>query len=249
MDAKNIGDEYQARTKYKRDELPRGGPDFSKKPPHFKVYKSPVKVVDLPEPDMAGGGALWRLLARRRTRRTYKPKPLTLKEISQILWAANGKTKEGWRVDALHSGTFLRSAPSAGALYPVELYVMANDVDGLGKGIYHFDVARSRLSMIREGDYSGDAAQAALGQQMLAKSGAVVFMTAVVERTKWKYGARAYRYIYLDAGHIGQNICLAAESLGLGLCPIGAFYDDELNAILGVDGIEETVLYAMTIGR
>jgi SagB-type dehydrogenase family enzyme len=242
MGDKNIGDEYQARTKYKRDELRSTGLDWSKKPPHFKVYENPVKTIKLPAPEHEGGGALWGLLAGRRTRRTYKPKPLTLKELSQILWASNGKTKEGRE-------TFLRSAPSAGALYPVELYVMANDVMGLNKGIYHFDVAGNRLSMIREGDYSEEAAQAALGQQMLAKSGAVVFMTAIVERAKWKYEARAYRYMYLDAGHIGQNMCLAAESLGLGICPIGAFYDDELNAILGVDGVEETVLYAMTIGR
>ena len=89
----------------------------------------------------------------------------------------------------------------------------------------------------------------ALGQASLAKSGAVIFLTAIIERTRWKYRQRAYRYIYLDAGHIGGNICLACESLGLGTCPIGAFYDDELNSILGVDGTEETVVYAFTVGR
>lgn len=242
MEEENIGDIYQARTKYKRDDMPRRGLDWSKKPPQLKVYYSHIKVVELPRPDTEGGEALWGLLATRRTRRTYRPEPLTQGELAQLLWAANGKTKEGRE-------TFLRSAPSAGALYPVELYVMANDVTGFEKGIYHYSAAKNTLSMIREGDFSEDAAQAALGQTMLAKAGAVVFLSAVVERTRWKYGARAYRYIYLDAGHIGQNMCLAAESLGLGICPIGAFYDDELNAVIGVDGVEETVVYAMTVGR
>src|SRR5512135_2837534 len=182
IDRENIGDAYQEITKYRRDDIPRGGLDFSKKPPHYKTYDNPLKVIELPAPEHTGGGLLWDLLAKRRTRRTYKPEPLKLAELSQLLWGANGKTKEGRE-------TFLRSAPSAGALYPIELYVMANDVAGLDKGIYHFDVAENRLAMIREGDFSADAAQAALGQQMLAKCGGVVFMTAVVERTRWKYEA------------------------------------------------------------
>jgi len=242
IDKDNIGDCYQQVTKYTRDDMPKGGPDFDKKPGHYKIYDRPVCVISLPEPLRDGGGALWEVIAERRTRRTYRPEPLTLSILSQILWAANGKTKEGRE-------TFLRAAPSAGALYPIELYVMANDVDGLEKGIYHYDTPQHRLSMVREGDFSETAAKAALNQTMLSKSGAVIFLSAIVERTRWKYRQRAYRYIYLDAGHIAQNIFLACGSLSLGACPIGAFYDDELNAILGVDGVEETVVYAMTVGR
>ena len=242
IDKENIGDAYQEITKYRRDDIPRGGLDFSKKPLHYKSYENPLKVIELPTPEHTGGGALWDMLAKRRTRRTYRPEPLKLAELSQLLWAANGKTKEGRE-------TFLRAAPSAGALYPIELYVMINDVEGMEQGIYHYDVAGHRLSMIREGEFGESAASGALGQASLAKSGAVIFMTAIIERTRWKYRQRAYRYIYLDAGHIGGNICLACESLGIGTCPIGAFYDDELNSILGVDGEDETVLYAFTIGR
>jgi len=238
----NVGDKYQELTKYRKDDVPKGSLDWDKKPERYKVYEHPLKVVELPEPLHEGGGALWELLAKRRTRRTYKPEPVSLTELSQLLWAANGKTKEGREA-------FLRSAPSAGALYPIELYVMVNNVEGFEPGVYHYDVAGHRLSLIREGAYGEAAVRAALDQQSLAKSGFVVFLTGVIERTRWKYKQRAYRYIYLDAGHIGQNVCLAAESLGFGTCPIGAFYDDELNAILGVDGVEETVLYAFTVGR
>ena len=238
----NVGDAYQAETKYVRGELPHRGVDILKRPPHFKIYDHAANRVDLPKPENSGGEGLWGVLQTRRTRRTYKPEPLTLMQLSQLLWAGNGKTKEGRE-------TFLRAAPSAGALYPIEMYVMANNVEGLEKGIYHFDVENASLSFILPGDFGEAAARAALDQPMLAKSGAVIFMTAVVERTRWKYDQRAYRYIYLDAGHIGQNLCLAAQGLGLGACEIGAFYDDELNAILKVDGVEETVVYAITVGR
>jgi len=242
LDKENIGDQYQQITKYRRDDMPKGGLDFDKKPPHYKEYAHPLAVISLPEPLHEAGGPLWEMLASRRTRRTYKPEPLSLAIVSQLLWAAGGKTKEGREA-------VLRSAPSAGALYPIEMYLMANDVTGLEKGIYHYGVAGHRLSLIREGDFAEVASSAALNQSMLAKSGVVIFMTAVIERTRWKYRQRAYRYIYLDAGHIGQNICLAGESLTLGVCPIGAFHDDEINAILGVDGVEETIVYAMTVGR
>jgi len=241
-DKENIGDLYQQATKYNRGDMPKGGLDFEHKPKHYKEYPHPLAVISLPEPLRDGGGPLWEVLAGRRTRRTYKPEPLSLAMTSQLLWAAGGKTKEGREA-------VLRSAPSAGALYPIEMYLMANNVAGLAKGIYHYDVPGHRLALVREGDFSEDAAHAALDQSMLSKSGAVIFMTAIIERTRWKYHQRAYRYIYLDAGHIGQNICLAGESLSLGVCPIGAFHDDEINAILGVDGASETIIYAMTVGR
>ena len=236
------GEVFQASTKYVRGEMPHGGIDLEHRPAHFKKYPDAIKDIHLPEPDREGGGGLFELLAKRRTRRTYKPEALSLAEVSQLLWAANGKTKEGRE-------TCLKTAPSAGALYPIELYLMANNVTGLDHGIYHFSVAESKLSLIREGDYSEEAARSCLSQPMLSKSGAVVFMTAVIERCRWKYHQRAYRYIYLDAGHIAQNLGLAAESMGLGSCPIGAFYDDEINAILGVDGVDETLLYGVTVGR
>lgn len=242
IEKENVGDAFQEITKYGRDDLPKGGLNLERRPGHYKVYDGTQKTIELPVPRKKGGPGIWATLDARRTRRTYRPEPMDLKDLAQLLWAANGKTKEGREA-------VLRTAPSAGALYPIEVYVMVNDVDGLDGGIYHYDVPGHRLALLRDGDYSETAAHAALGQTMLAKCGAVIFLTAIIERTRWKYRQRAYRYIYLDAGHIGQNVCLAAGGLGLGACPIGAFYDDELNAVLGVDGTEETVVYAFTVGK
>lgn len=242
IDKENTGEAFQQLTKYFRDDMPSGGLDLQAMPERYKTYETAPKALELPAFGTEDGPGLWGLLAARRTRRTYRPETLGLEEVSRIMWAADGKTKEGRQA-------VLRSAPSAGALYPVELYLMANSVEGLDKGIYHYGVPGHTLTLVREGDFAREAASAALGQAMLAKSAVVIFMTAVVRRCSWKYRQRAFRYIYLDAGHIGQNICLACEAMGLGACPIGAFYDDELNAILGVDGTEETILYAVTVGR
>lgn len=238
----NVGDSFQQLTKYSRDQMPKGGLDWDARPEKCKSYENPIETITLPVPMRSGGVTLWDLLLRRRTRRAYRPEPLTLGALSQLLWAANGKTAE-------LREAILRTAPSAGALYPIELYIMANRVEGLRQGIYHYNVDKHNLALIRSGDYSDEAALGSLGQAMLTKSGVVVFMSAVIQRSRWKYGQRAYRYIYLDAGHVAQNICLAGESLSLGVCPIGAFYDDELNDILKLDGTEETVVYALAIGK
>jgi SagB-type dehydrogenase family enzyme len=115
--------------------------------------------------------------------------------------------------------------------------------------MYHFNGRENELEQLAEGDFGPDIAASALDQSM-AKAAAVVFIwTAVVQRTKWKYRERGYRYLYLDAGHIGQNLYLAATSLGLGCCTIGAFYDDEVNGLIGVDGQRETAVYLGAVGR
>jgi len=238
----NVGDSFQQLTKYSRDQMPKGGLDWDSRPEKYKTYDNPIEVIALPPPKVSAGKGLWDLLEQRRTRRTYKPEPLRLDMVAQLLWAANGKTRESREA-------ILRTAPSAGALYPIELYVMANRVEGLDRGIYHYNVAGHNLAFIRKGDYSDEAALGSLGQAMLTKSGAVIFMSAVIQRCRWKYGQRAYRYIYLDAGHVAQNVCLAGGALSLGICPIGAFYDDELNDILKLDGTEETVIYALAVGK
>ena len=119
----------------------------------------------------------------------------------------------------------------------------------LTPGSYHFNVNQNLLEQLAMGDFQFNIAASALDQSM-AKEAAVVFVwTAVVERTKWKYRERGYRYLYLDAGHIGQNLYLAATSLGLGCCTIGAFYDDEVNQLIGVDGKKETAVYLGAVGH
>ena len=130
----------------------------------------------------------------------------------------------------------------------METYLSVRLVDGLEPGIYHFRPGIFDLEFIEKGDKSKDLTSAALEQGIVGSSQATFIWSAIIARDKWKYRERTYRYIYLDAGHICQNLYLAAESLELGVCAIGAFYDDVVNKIVGVDGIEETVIYMATVG-
>jgi SagB-type dehydrogenase family enzyme len=143
----------------------------------------------------------------------------------------------------------LRTAPSAGALYPVETYLSVQAVEGVESGIYHYGVQSHELELLRKGDFREAVALAALDQGFLAEAAAVFAWTAVFARSKWKYKERAFRYVYLDAGQIAQNLALAAVALGLGSCQVAALYDDEVNAVLGVDGKEESILYMTAVGR
>lgn len=174
--------------------------------------------------------------------REYSEKPLSLKDLSQLLGASQGVTAR-WG-----SYEFLAS-PSAGALYPIDTYLVIHRVEELSPGVYHYLVGEHRLEVLARGDFRGEVAQAALGQFMAATAAVVFIWTAVIERSRRKYGQRCYRYIYLDAGHIAQNVALAAVSLGLGSCMIGALHDDLVNQIIRVDGIEETVVYMASAGK
>jgi SagB-type dehydrogenase family enzyme len=239
----NVGDRFQQETKYEPDTLGGGSLDWNRRPKPFKNYDDPLKIVDLPEPDLSRGESLWSILHKRRSRRSYAHKrALTLETLSTLLWATQGIT-------ARYGDTLFRAAPSAGALYPVETYLFVNSVEGLESGIYHFRPEHFDLEFIRKGDLSRELSGAALGQNMVAKAQVTFLWSAMVERSKWKYRQRAYRYIYLDAGHIGQNLYLAGEALDLGVCAIGALFDDEVNRIIGLDGVEETIIYMATVGR
>jgi len=235
------GDQFQAETKYGRDRLPGGRLDGSSKPDTYKRYPA-AKRVGLPPPQTEGGTDLWRVLATRRSMRRFQAAPLALAELSQLLWAAQGITKRT-------EGYGFRAAPSAGALYPVETYLVIHSVAGVEPGVYHYAVETHELEQLRSGDYRLEVAAAALDQGMAAQASVVFVWTAVFARSKWKYHQRAYRYVYLDAGHIAAHVSLAAVALGLGSCQVAALYDDESNALLGVDGEEESTLYMTVVGR
>jgi SagB-type dehydrogenase family enzyme len=167
---------------------------------------------------------------------------MSMEELSQLLWATQGTTLEA-------SGYKFRAAPSAGALYPVETYLVVNRVQELEAGVYHYDAVEGNLQLLENGNHGSRVAAAALDQPMAELAAVVFIWTAIVERAKWKYLERAYRYIYLDAGHIGQNLYLAATALGLGCCAIGALYDEEVNELVGADGVDETAIYMCTVGK
>jgi len=146
-------------------------------------------------------------------------------------------------------GHEFRAAPSAGALYPIETYILVNRVERISSGIYHYEVKGAQLDLRREGTFGPSLSRAGLGQELLETAAVVFIWTAVVERSKWKYRQRAYRYIYMDVGHIGQNLYLAASALNLGCCTVGAFFDEEVDAIVGVDGREEISVYMGAVGK
>lgn len=236
-----IGDRYQKETKYHRERMPFRTLDWGSKPQVYKEYPE-AAVVGLPPPEPPEGAGLHESLASRRSVRDFSGKPLETGELSYLLWASTG-------VQRVEQGYAFRTAPSAGALYPIETYLGANRVAGLDSGLYHYSIPRHALELLREGEPGGDLARAALGQALCADAAAVFVWTAVFERSKWKYEQRAYRYIYMDAGHICENLYLAATTLGLGACAIGALYDDDLNAVLGVDGTDESAIYMCAAGR
>jgi len=240
--AREIGSLFQELTKYHREDPCSGvGRKRSSPPPLYKAYPG-APTVDLPEPETEGGPPVWRLINRRRSRREFSRSPLSINELSQLTWAIQGLTGGSRNYP-------LRAAPSAGALYPVETYLSVHNVEAVEPGIYHYRVGEHRLEKLRDGHHGDQLARAGLEQYMLSSAACVFIWTAVVGRSEWKYGQRAYRYIYLDAGHLGGNLHLAAEALNLGTCMVGALYDDLVNELLGVDGIEETVIYMAPVGR
>ncbi len=239
--AEGVGDRFQQETKYHLGKPLGSGPDWAARPEEHKQYPG-SKSLGLPLPERGRGASLDEALRARRSIRDYSSKPITLDQLSYLVWAADGVQRE-------ERGYQFRTAPSAGALYPIETYLVVNRVEGLDPGIYHYDLREHALDPIRQGAFSAQIAQAALGQEMCAEAAAVFVWTAVFQRCRWKYGQRAYRYVYLDAGHIAENLALAAVSLGLGSCQIGALLDDEVNRLIEVDGIDESVVYMTCVGH
>lgn len=198
------------------------------------------RVVGLPSQMACGSLSVEEAIGRRRSRRDYRASPVPLESLGRLLWSGAGITDRA---------VGFRAAPSAGALYPMELYAAANDVAGLARGIYRYLPHQHALEVVRAGDFRHTLARAALGQGVIASAAIVLVLSGVFERTRSKYGERAYRYVLLEAGHIAENLYLQATTLGLGACAVGAFLDDDLNRLLGLDGTTEAALYLVAIGE
>ena len=195
-------------------------------------------IIILPEPRDSCEISVEEALLERRSVRNYKDEALTLAEVSQLLWAAQGIT---------HPGGY-RTAPSAGALYPLEVYVVAGNVDGLQAGIYKYRPQRHELEKVDAGDVRAELCAAALDQEFIEDSAAVLVFAAVYERTTGKYGERGVRYVHMEVGHTAQNVYLQAVSLGLGTVVVGAFDDDEVEKLLQMQDDERAVCI-MPVGR
>jgi SagB-type dehydrogenase family enzyme len=239
--SEGIGDRFQRETKYFPNKMSGRELDWPRKPETYKEYPGAARI-ELPEPRFPEDCSFKDVVNRRRSVRQFSEEPLTLEHVSALLWASNG-------IGRVESGFEFRTVPSAGALYPVETYLVVNDVEDTKSGVYHYAVRAHALEEIRSGDHGRHIAMAALGQEMCARAPVVFVWTAVFGRSKWKYEERAYRYVYLDAGHVGHGLALAATALGLGSCQIAALFDDEINKILGVDGEAESVVYMSVVGH
>jgi len=207
----------------------------------FKAYPEAVRRLALAPPKELPAADLWECLARRRSLRNYQDRYLTQEELAALVWATQGITLAGHTY-------LLRTAPSAGALYPVETYLAVHQVEELEPGIWHLHLPDFSLELIRETDSRQALVQACLGQRFMGEAAVDFIWTGVLNRARWKYRERAVRYIFLDAGHICQNLMLAATALGLGCCPVGAFFDEEVEALVGANGQEEVALYLASVG-
>jgi SagB-type dehydrogenase family enzyme len=239
-DLKNsLGYLYLHETKFDQQALGRKARLDIEPAPLYKQYVDSEKITLPTDWDVDRG--LRETLQHRRSRRRFGKSALSAKDLSMLLWASQGITGR--------AGNYLfRTAPSAGALYPVETYLSVQNVETINAGFFHFQPAEFCLEKLSSEFFGNKVAKAALGQSFLAKAGVVFIWSAILRRNFSKYGHRGMRYILMDAGHICQNLLLAAEALGLGACPVAAFYDDELNELLGLDGTEESVIYLAAVG-
>ncbi|MEN3183389.1 MAG: SagB/ThcOx family dehydrogenase [Atribacterota bacterium] len=195
--------------------------------------------IPLPPPRLESEVSVEEALLQRRSHRSFTPSPLSLQEIAQLLWAAQGVTDKA-------SG--FRTAPSAGALYPLEVYFVAGQVEDLSPGVYRYLPEEHALCEVLLGDRREELFRAALFQKWVKEAPGVLVFTAIYERTTRKYGERGIRYVHMEVGHAAQNVYLQAEALGLGTVVVGAFEDSGVQKALGLP-VNERPLYLMPVGR
>jgi len=199
----------------------------------------PGTLLALPEAVQSGGMSLTQALRERRSVRSYGPGSLSLQEIAQLLWAAQGISDPGQG---------FRTAPSAGATFPLEVDLLVTGIPELPDGVYRYRPREHRLELRVPGDRRGPLQDAALGQSSIGNAPVVMVISGVTPRTARRYGARAERYVHMEAGHAAQNVYLQGTALGIGTVVIGAFRDDRVAAALNLDRSEEP-LYILPLGR
>jgi SagB-type dehydrogenase family enzyme len=215
--------------------------NWGQAPELYKAYPG-AKKVKLPKPDLAGGLSAADAIATRRSVRDYSATPMTQQELSNLLFLTSGLSADKF-------GNPRRTAPSSGALYPIEVYPVVHNVEGIEPGVYHYAYREHGLELVRGGDMRKLVVEQGLGQEFLGQCGVVLFLTQILQRMRPKYQDRSYRYGLLEAGHLGENAYVAANAMGLGACGIGAYMDDAINEMLGVDGVEEASVYMLAAGH
>lgn len=198
-----------------------------------------IETIPLPSPAFSGNTSVEEAIFKRRSVREYSIESLTLEEVSQLLWAAQGVTEDV---------RGFRSIPSAGALYPLEIFLSVRRVSGLRPGIYYYHIAEHALSLHVESDISKPLASAALDQDWVRDAAVNIIVCAIYERTTQRYGDFGYKYVHMEAGHLGENVHLEAVSLALGTVMVGAFYEEPVKNLLEVT--EDVIpLYIIPVGK
>ena len=235
---------YHRHSSHERARLFEADIDHDRQPACFRTYPGAPRT-PLPGKDFALAMPLGVALERRRSVREHTLRPLPLETLGRLLHTSYG-VKGHRRVDG--EELLERPAPSAGGRYPLELYVATQSVEGLRDGIHHYDVRAHALEQVREGLAQPALVELTMDQEWIRHVNVVVVITALRERTMWKYGQRGYRHLFLDAGHVGQNLYLVATALGLGPTAIGGFLDEDLGALLQLPPDEEP-FYILGIGQ
>ena len=215
-------------------------------PPLELPFPPDAELIALPAPDKLAMPVvgLREAIEKRRSLRRYQDAPLSLEELSYLLWLTQGVQRITGRPATL------RTVPSAGARHAFETVLLVNNVSGLEPGLYRFIATRHALmQMEAPADIREQLTHATHEQEHVRQSAVTFAWAAITERMAWRYSERSMRYLFLDAGHVCQNLYLAAESIGCGACAVGHFLDGELNALLGLNGVDQFVLYLATVGK
>jgi SagB-type dehydrogenase family enzyme len=240
----STGSEFMEKTKFQYLDRPDQSNNVPQ-PPLEREYDASKPVIDLPAPENIKIRSLdlRRAIEGRRSIRNYSQEPLTIEELSYLLWVTQG-------VVQVTRGATFRNVPSAGARHALETYLLINNVRDVPVGIYRFLAIEHKLVVINtDPDIADRVMEGCLGQDFIRKSAVTFIWTADAYRMKWRYGERGHRYLHLDAGHACQNLYLGAGSLDCGVCAIAAFSDDDMNDLLGLDGVEQFVIYVATVGK
>ena len=240
-----IGREFMLKTRY-RFLSPSQEKQGLPQPPLELPYPPTAKLIDLPEPGMIHVplADLRTMIEQRRSLRRYAAQPLTLEELAYLLWTTQGVKKVTER-----PVTF-RTVPSAGARHAFETILLVNRVEGLEPGLYRYIATRHALLRLEApADIALRFTEACHQREHVLQSAVTFCWMAVTERMAWRYVERSMRYLHLDAGHVCQNLYLAAEAIGCGACALAAFDDDKLNALIGADGVDCFAIYLGTVGK
>ena len=208
----------------------------------YKTCENVISRISLPKPDFSPEIQFWDIINKRHSTRAFKNEPISLMDLSLLLFSMSGLTR-------VFPKFAFRTIPSAGGLFPIETYTIINNVSDIEQGIYHYNIENHGLDFLKQGDFRKLVADACYGQRMVSKSAVNFIWTSLIDRTRNSYGERAYRYIYLDCGHLAQNFYLAAEALGLNACVVGAYYDDEINSIIDLNEKKEFAIYMGVVGK